>query len=305
MIDQQPGERPGHLDVEVVSGYVDRDFGPDDLATIERHLHECPACHREVLEIAATVMLLTALPQYRPSRSFCLGAEYARRARQGAAAGGWAAGTFPAWQMTAGAASPPGGRFGGWLPGLQTVAVAVGAMLLLVTMGDLMGMPGVTGQQFAGPAAVATLQTDVAIDPAVDEAAPAPAPAIGGGEAPDVAMEAATFVPTPEPVSLFQTAPSEDDGTNGLESASENVPAADVEAPAAASGASSSVVALLTPVAGAARESPAEPAIGTNGQATTGSARPSNLRLVQIGLAVMLGWLVVTIIGLRRVRALS
>ncbi len=84
-----------------------------------------------------------------------------------------------------------------------------------------------------------------------------------------------------------------------------HVPAADVEAPAAASGASSSVVALLTPVAGAARESPAEPAIGTNGQATTGSARPSNLRLVQIGLAVMLGWLGATIIGLRRVRALS
>jgi anti-sigma factor RsiW len=301
MTDQHPAERPGHLDIDAVSAYVDRDFGADDLATIERHLRECPPCQREVLEIAATVMLLSALPQYAPSRSFCLGVEHARRAHQAARGGAWSGGAAPVWNVPPGSSGAPGGgRFGAWLPGLQTVAVAVGAMLLLVTMGDMLGMTATTGQQFAAPGAVATLQADVAV-----ENPPAPAPASDVGDEADVVLESAPVAPTSEPAAFVQSAPAEGDGTNAVDSASEQVPEDDAVDPAASSGASSSVVALLTPVAGVARESPAERASGTNGQATTGSARPSDLRLIQIVLAVILGWLIVTIIGLRRVRALS
>src|ERR671910_904976 len=78
MTDHHPADRPGHLDIDAVSAFVDRDLEPDDLTTIEFHLHECPACHQEVLEIRATVVLLAGLPQYTPRRSFCLGHEHAR-----------------------------------------------------------------------------------------------------------------------------------------------------------------------------------------------------------------------------------
>ena len=69
MTDHHPADRPGHLDIDAVSAFVDRDLEPDDLTTIEFHLHECPACHREVLEIRTTVVLLAGLPQYTPRRS--------------------------------------------------------------------------------------------------------------------------------------------------------------------------------------------------------------------------------------------
>src|SRR5215203_2232433 len=82
MTDHQPADRPGHLDIDAVSAFIDRDLEADDLTTIEFHLHECPACHREVLEIRTTVVLLTGLPQYTPRRSFCLGHEFARASRR-------------------------------------------------------------------------------------------------------------------------------------------------------------------------------------------------------------------------------
>ena len=82
MTDHHPADRPGHLDIDAVSAFVDRDLEPDELTTIEIHLHECPACHREVLEIRTTVVLLAGLPQYTPRRSFCLGHEHARAARR-------------------------------------------------------------------------------------------------------------------------------------------------------------------------------------------------------------------------------
>ena len=70
MTEHGPADRPGHLDIDAVSAFVDRDLPPDDLATIEFHLGECPPCRREFLEIHATVLLLAGLPQYAPRRSF-------------------------------------------------------------------------------------------------------------------------------------------------------------------------------------------------------------------------------------------
>ena len=78
MPDYPPGERPGHLDIDAVSAFVDRDLEAADLTTIEFHLSQCPACEREVLEIRTTVLLLSGLPQYEPRRSFLLGHEHAR-----------------------------------------------------------------------------------------------------------------------------------------------------------------------------------------------------------------------------------
>src|SRR3954453_15610321 len=78
MSDQLPGDRPGHLDIDAVSAFIDRDLTADELALLAGHLTDCAACHREVLEIQATVMLLAGLPQYTPRHSFVLGTEHAR-----------------------------------------------------------------------------------------------------------------------------------------------------------------------------------------------------------------------------------
>src|SRR3712207_4717154 len=82
MTEHHPADRPGHLDIDAVSAFIDRDLGSDELATIEFHLQECPPCYREVLEIRTTVVLLSGLPQYAPRRSFCLGHEHARAGRR-------------------------------------------------------------------------------------------------------------------------------------------------------------------------------------------------------------------------------
>ena len=97
MTDHHPADRPGHLDIDAVSAFIDRDLEPDDLTTITFHLHDCPACHREVLEIRTTVVLLAGLPQYTPRRSFCLGHEHARAFRRRSRAGNqpWSAGDLP------------------------------------------------------------------------------------------------------------------------------------------------------------------------------------------------------------------
>src|ERR687893_178231 len=116
----RPADRPGHLDIDAVSAFVDRDLEPDDLTTIEFHLHECPACHREVLEIRTTVVLLAGLPQYTPRRSFCLGHEHARASRRRASrgqswSGPFALAAYPA-SVPSAVAHAQSGRAAGWLP---------------------------------------------------------------------------------------------------------------------------------------------------------------------------------------------
>src|SRR5215210_3587032 len=135
MTDHHPADRPGHLDIDAVSAFVDRDLAADELTTIEFHLHECPACHREVLEIRTTVVLLSGLPQYTPRRSFCLGHEHARASRRGLPRGrSWPGPFFSTGHPTSaafGVTHAEAGRSTGWLPGLQAAALVIGALLLL------------------------------------------------------------------------------------------------------------------------------------------------------------------------------
>ena len=293
MTEQNPADRPGHLDIDAVSAFVDRDFGPDDLALLAVHLRACPACHREVLEIRTTVVLLAGLPQYTPRRSFCLGHEHARASRRRSRAGDrpWSGGAAPRGYPAAARGAPPRGA--GWLPGLQAAAMVIGALLFLVTSSDLTGMPPQPVEWLGEPQAV----------PQPFLAAPPPqlAPSIPTA-APASDADVAQQPPAPESESAFGITADQAGGTVGGDSASEEVQTGDGLDRTAPAYATSAAVAAVT------RAVPT-PEVGTGEQAANGSDasaasgnEPSRLRLVQIALGFALAWLVVSIVGLRWVR---
>lgn len=291
MSDQFPGDHPGHLDIDAVSAFIDRDLTADELALLAGHLRECGACHREVLEIQATVFLLAGLPQYSPRRSFVLGAEHARVGRTHRRIHS----SPPAWSPTlpSGTSASPAvaavgvARYAAWLPGLQAAAMVIGVLLVIVTAGDLMGFGRSQTVYLAAPA-------------------PAPAPvesqptAVAALLVPTATMAAAVDTEQEQPMPRFASAPSAADGTTSSTGASEGMVADQQQAPAAVRQATVAVAsvtgAVRTPVAGEVQK-PAPI------QTTTDQGQPSRLRLLQIALALAFVWLVVSIIGLRRIRA--
>jgi hypothetical protein len=305
MTERPAGERPGHLDIDAVSAFIDRDLHPDDVSEVELHLAACPACQREVLEIHATVLLLSGLPQYMPRRSFCLGGEHARAARRTRAtwptpwASPFTARGYPA------AAQAVSDRYASAYAGLHAAALVIGALLLLVTSSDLFGIPPQPAAML-GPESVPAALNESPLPPPAAPAEPAarvaPAPS-------DAVMVTATAFAAE---SSYEMAAEQSDGTIADNRASEGLQATESEAPQAPVSATMSLTAAAiqappTAAAGlnqdAERETQepvgaaAEEAIGETGE-------PSRLRLVQIALAFALAWLVVTIAGLRWVRRL-
>ncbi|MBW3634092.1 MAG: zf-HC2 domain-containing protein [Chloroflexi bacterium] len=305
MTEHHPADRPGHLDIDAVSAFIDRDLRPDDLATIEFHLHECPPCYREVLEIRTTVVLLTALPQYTPRRSFCLGHEHARAGRRRTRvprglswAGPFASSAYPA-SATASVTQGESGRGAGWLSGLQAAAMVVGALLLLVTTSDLIGMPPQPADWLSEPEAPIGQIENLSAPP------PAMVPANDSGRDSETASESEPAAANTE--SSFTLAGNDSGGTTSGDSASEEVLEEAETTDTAPSDATNAALAAVTravptPVSGLAR-SPGTATDGADAPAAT-AAQPSRLRLAQLALAFALAWLVVSIVGLRWVRGL-
>ena len=301
MTDYHPADRPGHLDIDAVSAFVDRDLAPDDLTTIEFHLHECPACHREVLEIRTTVVLLAGLPQYTPRRSFCLGHEHARASRRASRGHSWSGAFAPTGYpaSTASAAYAQTGRAAAWLPGLQAVAVVIGALLLLVTTSDLMGMPPQPAEWLSDEAPVT--QMDFRAAPAPAPAQPS-VPALGAASDRNAAGPGSSNAET-----SFRVPANPAQGTTDGDSASQEV-LGDAQTANKAFGVATGPAlaavtrAVPTPAAGLAQGP--ETATGDAGSPAATPAQPSRLRLAQLALAFALAWLVVTIVGLRWVRGL-
>jgi len=305
MTDRHPAEHPGHLNIDAVSAFVDRDLEPDELTTIEFHLHECPACHREVLEIRTTVLLLSGLPQYTPRRSFCLGHEHSRASRRRSQPGlSWSGPFAPAGypaSVASSVAHTEAGRAAGWLPGLQAAAVVIGALLLLVTTSDLMGMP-------PQPAAWLS-ETEAPVRPMEYRGAPAPESVPPAAPAMEVASDSdAALVPaSSNPAPSLKAASNGSQGTTGSGSASQEVLEDEETANTALSVATSPALAAVTravPTPGAGLARSPEPATADADAPAATDAQPSRLRLAQLALAFALAWLVVTIVGLRWVRGL-
>jgi hypothetical protein len=285
MPEHAPGDTPGHLDIDAVSAFIDRDLHDDDFAVISLHVTQCPDCAREVLEVRTTVFLLSTLPQYEPRRSFCLGQEHARssRRRPAASAPAWDTGPLPASLAPAAAAAAAPPRFTSWLPGLQVAAMVAGVLLLLVTVGDWRGFSGdLSPQQLAAPTAAAGLPA---------EQAPPAAPA------PNAALQANV-----DSEQAFTTS----DGTNLADSASQEMSERSVSRSSVVSTVSTGAAAVTQPLGGAESAPAAVSTVTPEDAETTVSGREpgSRLRFVQIALFAILAWLVVTIVGLRWVRRL-
>ena len=301
MPEHHPADDPGHLDIDAVSAFIDQDLAPAELASIQVHLRHCPACHREVLEIRTTVLLLSGLPQYTPRRSFRLGQEHARAGRRRPRGGPqpWLPPALTAGQTPTVAPAIGVARGAGWLAGMQAAAMIVGTLLLLVTVGDLSGvMPGeAPPMQLAAPTAAAALPTPTML--------PLPQAA-----APNAATDQSTVdgVAAPPPAALEtarQQEPAAAGGTENDESASQQMLAANGPTqPRLAATRAAAAVTQAIPTPGATSGAAPESTARTAAPATDTGGRPSGIRLLQFALALLLAWLVVSIAGLRWVRRL-
>jgi hypothetical protein len=161
--------------------------------------------------------------------------------------------------------------------------MVIGVLLLVVTVGDMAGFGRSQKANLAAPAA------SVASQPT----------AVAALLVPTATMAAAADTEVEEPMPRFASAPSAADGTTGGAGASQGV-LADQQASSAPRQATVAVAsvtgAVRTPVAGEV-QNPASTG------ATTEQGQPSRLRLLQIALALAFVWLVVSIVGLRRIRA--
>lgn len=315
MPEPRPGEQPGHLDIDAVSAYVDCDFEIAELTILERHVHACPFCEREVLEIRATVLLLNTLPQYEPRRSFCLGQEHARAHRrrdrhqqQNSAA--YLPGANP---LTLPASTPPdpvtAPAYARWMPALQVATLVTGVLLLLVTVGDLSGMLG---------SQPAPMQLAAPIAP---DAAPAPPPAAMPQEQEQDQKQAseafplltataavAAAAPAPAPTAEPQEAAGfAQGGTNAADDASDQMSESD-DAPRTAAraiptSAAAAAVTQAIPTPGVENPAVSTDATGSD-NAGGGSGRPSLVRIAQFALAALLLWLIVSMAGVRWIRQL-
>lgn len=159
-------EQP-HLEVDLLSAYIDRQVTTAERARVESHLSTCAACRADLESLRRTTLLVAALPRVSVPRAFTLSeAQVGRRSRA----------ARPSW-------------YGGLLRGLGAVTALA---LVAVVTATLISQPGWTpggmvAQQAPGQTATATLS------PAEEP----PAALARQAEAPEGASAAATIVEAP------------------------------------------------------------------------------------------------------------
>ena len=274
--------RAQHLDLDALSAYLDGALEPGEMAAARAHLATCPECGEDLAELRATVALLQGLPQYAPRRTFQLGPEHARGATRAPArvtrgVEGWFERLLP------------------WFPTLRIATVAVAVLLVAVIAGDLVTN---RGSEMAGPGQSRGIMADATTSEAE---MPAPAPAM---EAPPVADEDAELAREAAPRSAayqptmstfaesepLATGESITFGARDAFSGTESTAPASMEMDEAEEDASGIVV------------SPAAPATTAPEEVSDPAAGPSGWRLAQVGLGLALVWLIVSLVGLNRIR---
>jgi anti-sigma factor RsiW len=300
-----------HPDAETLSAYLDDRLPPRDRAVVVAHAAGCADCRRELAELRATVALLRGLPQYAPRRSFRL--TPAQTVRPTAPGWGWFARLLPA------------------LPALRAATVAVAILLLAVSVGDVLvhrddedpsrqafEAPATTRDEAVGTEPAAPASEGAGGEPslAMEAAAPTTAPtAAAGNQAPaavqDAPMAAQAAPTTPAGPEAARAAGAPE--AAGAAQPEEEAPAADEAPQTGAAAPPPAATATFGPTATAiAGPTPADDAAAT-GAAGDGAAQdadadgdedddPSGWRLAEVGLGLLLLWLIVTVAGLQRLR---
>jgi hypothetical protein len=268
------GNAPGpHLNDSAMSAYLDGEMRPYERSIADAHLRACAACRRDLADLRATVELLHALPEARPRRSFQLSPEQAHDS--------------VSWLR----------RLVTGLPAAQIAAVAVSVLLVIVISADLLTHEGGHGQLQMAVQAPTTINS--AIPPNAQES---------DNVQPQLGAKPASTRP-PAAISAARQAQP----TAAIASAAQAPANAAPGAPAPAGGAAGSSAAESAAVASPSASPAATPgptaAPAPTVQATevansqsNGASRPSWWRIAEIALAIVLLWLIVSTIGLRRIR---
>jgi hypothetical protein len=269
-----PGNPPGpHLSAGTLSAYVDGMLRPNQRAAADLHLQACAACRRDLADLRTTVDLLHALPEHRPQRSFQLSPEQTDRSTS------WFSKLFAGF------------------PTVQVAAVAVSVLLVIVIAGDLLTHEGNQGQVQMAVQAPSTVNSAMRSNAQESD-----------NVQPQLGAKPASTNP-PAAISAARQA----EPTGAVESAAQRPPNAAAGAPPPAGGAAGNGAAesegVTPPTASPAATPPlivapaptVQPTEVANSQ-STGTSHPSWWRITEIALAIILLWLIVSTIGLRRIR---
>jgi anti-sigma factor RsiW len=283
-----------HLSLEILSAYLDAELTADERGVVTTHLSTCQRCQSELQSLRATTTLMRSLPEMRPAKSFQLGPEYAKNAR-GAVGSRWLA------------------RMLRLMPALRAATAAVAMLLVVVVAGDVLTnqengnqeRPAVTTNVTSTAANQYTAPTSTSADSLMMESE---APSTSSGEADNAAPAAGAAAPNE--AAKEESATQENSEASAMQAQEDG--AAD-ESRAAESEQTSSPA--LQPAAAAptvtVEPSPtSEPTASPQPTATPGPSeasgtsegRTSNWRIAEIALGLLLAWLIVTLVGLRRLR---
>jgi anti-sigma factor RsiW len=297
----RPESTERHLSLETLSAYADGQLSAKEQTEARTHLGSCAFCQEELRGLRATTMLMRSLPELQPTRSFQLGPEYAKKAGPETAKVGWLE------------------RLLGGMPALRTATAAVALLLVVVVAGDVLTNNTSNNQRQAVQVSVPT-SNPVIVAPATNTAeaatlfqskptAPESAePTLAAPEAPAVQQKE---VPTEEAQSEGAPADAASGGSDRATAADEaqndQIQAAGAAAPAEmtatpepTSTATPYPTATLQPTATIAPTSTATAVPATTSGMSNNDER--NWRIAEIALSLLLAWLIVTWIGLKRLR---
>jgi anti-sigma factor RsiW len=297
-----------HLSLETLSAYLDAELTAEERSAASAHLSACELCQTEFQSLRATTVLMRGLPEMRPARSFHLGPEFAKNTR-GAVGSSW---------LT---------RMLGLMPALRAATAAVAMLLVVVVAGDVLtndhgsnprqSQPVVTTNSTATAPIMITATTEAAppantqadsvmmgapTEPGTDAESAAAAGAAGPEEAAPsetVSTKATEEVPAGEDT---QVSSLQVEDSSAADESREDEPgqtSISIEQPAAP-------IPTATPEPSPTPEPTATtqttPTSTPSESSGTSEGRASNWRIAEIALGLLLAWLIVTLIGLRRLR---
>lgn len=235
----------GHVQVELLSAYLDQQASPAERAYVDAHLQQCAECRAELESLRRTVFLLQALPRVPVPRAFTLS------------------------EAQVGIRRPDASR--GWLGGLVRGLGAVAAIALVAFVAFSVLKPG---QAPWNPA-----QTVARVSPTTAPVAQAPAPQPAAVAAPTQATEAqpaaAARAVQPQPPTTNETSPTPEPAPAALAAAPSEPTAAAADAATTAPAESATASNEGTTAATAAASEAAPEPTATNAAPLIAKAAPS------------------------------